>query len=95
MSACCALQLRGCCAPHALEGRLLEDGLKASSAFWFALTSAVENAWISRLKKLKTQAGHFLRLPYAYGESVLEGPIANALIELVEREGLEPSTPAL
>jgi len=31
----------------------------------------------------------------AYGESTVESPIANTLIELVEREGLEPSTPAL
>jgi hypothetical protein len=36
-----------------------------------------------------------LRLLCAYGESAVEWPIANTLIELVEREGLEPSTPAL
>ena len=35
-----------------------------STAFWFALISTVENAWIS---KLKAKTGRFLRLPCAYG----------------------------
>jgi hypothetical protein len=37
----------------------------------------------------------FLRLPCAYGEWAVRVLLANTLIELVEREGLEPSTPAL
>ena len=37
----------------------------------------------------------FLRLPCAYGESPVEQQISNTLISMVEREGLEPSTPAL
>jgi hypothetical protein len=36
-----------------------------------------------------------VRLPRAYSESAIQALIATALILLVEREGLEPSTPAL
>jgi hypothetical protein len=67
-------------------------GLKTSAAFWRALISAIKNTWIYRSRPEKFD---FLRLPCAYGAAAVERPIANMLIELVEREGLEPSTPAL
>ena len=56
------------------------------------LISAVENAWISRLR---TKKRRFLRLPSAYGDEPNSACGGIALIWLVEREGLEPSTPAL
>ena len=50
---------------------------------------------LDSLIKISGGAGvEFLRLLCAYGESAVEWPIANTLIELLEREGLEPSTPA-
>ena len=36
-----------------------------------------------------------VRLPRAYSESAIQALIATALMLMVEREGLEPSTPAL
>ena len=41
------------------------------------------------------QGVEFLRLPCAYGESPVERQGSNILILMVEREGLEPSIPAL
>jgi hypothetical protein len=47
------------------------------------------------IERSKTKKERFLRLPCAYGGEANSPCLGITLILLVEREGLEPSTPAL